>query len=523
MSTDPSPTSVDLADYVRVIRRQLWLIVLITLLVAGAAAAYTVTRATTYVASAQVALPAATTEASREQRLADVETEVAVMRSELVAARAAEELGVDNARQLRRRLSVDPPTEARVMTVRFRADDAEEARLGAQAFAEAYIAHNRERVQSQIDEQSSTIEQQIDAAEQQLADAQARRADADPGSPEERSAENAIVRLNNDLAQLNNQLAEVQTQAVDGGQVITPATTPGSATSRSIVRNTALGLLVGLALGLAAAFIRNRFDQEVGGAVDIAQVLGVPILGTIPDRRNQGARLVMTDAPESAAADAFRRLRSSFLVAAEDIDAGVVGVSSAVAGEGKSTVVANLAAALGQAGSVGDADLRRPAPAGDRRDLRPRRRLRAAPGAPGREHHRGGVPAGGRARQAAGAHQRRPAPQPGRPAAVVEDAAGHRRGPQAVRDRAGGHAAGPGRGRRHRARPDARHHGDGRLGHRDHRGRVQRGPHPAAPGPGPGARRGHQPRHGPHRPLRRVLPGPRHHLQLITRKSSPTR
>src|SRR5688500_8155768 len=119
MSTDPSPTSVDLADYVRVIRRQLWLIILITLLVAGAAAAYTLTRATTYVASAQVALPAATSEDNREQRLADVETEVAVMRSDLVAARAAEELGEDNARQLRRRLSVDQPTEARVMTVRF--------------------------------------------------------------------------------------------------------------------------------------------------------------------------------------------------------------------------------------------------------------------------------------------------------------------------------------------------------------------------------------------------------------------
>jgi uncharacterized protein involved in exopolysaccharide biosynthesis len=121
MSTDPSSTSVDLADYVRVIRRQLWLIVVITLLVAGAAAAYTLTRPTTYVASAQVALPAATSEDSREQRLADVETEVAVMRSDLVAARAAEELGEDNARQLRRRLSVDQPTEARVMTVRFRA------------------------------------------------------------------------------------------------------------------------------------------------------------------------------------------------------------------------------------------------------------------------------------------------------------------------------------------------------------------------------------------------------------------
>lgn len=363
MSTDPSSTSVDLADYVRVIRRQLWLIVLITLLVAGAAAAYTLTRPTTYVASAQVALPAATSEDSREQRLADVETEVAVMRSDLVAARAAEELGEDNARQVRRRLSVDQPTEARVMTVRFRAGEAQEARQGAQAFVEAYIAHNREKVQSQIDERAGAIEQQIDGTEQQVADAQTRRNDAEPGSPEERSAENSIVRLNNDLAQLNNQLAEVKTQAIDGGQVITPATTPGSPASRSVVRNTALGLLVGLALGLAAAFIRNRFDQEVGGAVDIAQVLGVPILGTIPDRRNQTARLVMTDAPESAAADAFRRLRASFLVAAEDIDAGVVGISSAVAGEGKSTVAANLAAALGQAGRsvvLISADLRRP-------------------------------------------------------------------------------------------------------------------------------------------------------------------
>jgi capsular exopolysaccharide synthesis family protein len=74
--------------------------------------------------------------------------------------------------------------------------------------------------------------------------------------------------------------------------------------------------------------------------------------------------LVAVHAPETTQADAFRRLRTSVAIAADEVGAKVIAITSAVAGEGKSTVAANLAVTLEQSGRrvlLISGDLRRPA------------------------------------------------------------------------------------------------------------------------------------------------------------------
>src|SRR3954453_22750350 len=73
--------------------------------------------------------------------------------------------------------------------------------------------------------------------------------------------------------------------------------------------------------------------------------------------------LVMLADPTSAAAEAYRSLAANLQFAYADRQMQTVGVTSAAAGEGKSTTAANLAGALGEGGRrviVIDADLRRP-------------------------------------------------------------------------------------------------------------------------------------------------------------------
>jgi non-specific protein-tyrosine kinase len=67
--------------------------------------------------------------------------------------------------------------------------------------------------------------------------------------------------------------------------------------------------------------------------------------------------------PHSPAAEAYRSLAANLQFAYADRQLQTIGVTSAAAGEGKSTTVANLAVALAQSGRrviVVDADLRRP-------------------------------------------------------------------------------------------------------------------------------------------------------------------
>jgi capsular exopolysaccharide synthesis family protein len=73
--------------------------------------------------------------------------------------------------------------------------------------------------------------------------------------------------------------------------------------------------------------------------------------------------LVMLADPRSPAAEAYRSLAANLQFAYADRQLQTIGITSAAAGEGKSTTVANLAIALAEGGRrviVIDADLRRP-------------------------------------------------------------------------------------------------------------------------------------------------------------------
>ncbi len=77
----------------------------------------------------------------------------------------------------------------------------------------------------------------------------------------------------------------------------------------------------------------------------------------------RGGALTMLADPRSPAAEAYRSLAANLQFSYADRQLQTVGITSAAAGEGKSTTVANLAIALAEGGRrviVIDADLRRP-------------------------------------------------------------------------------------------------------------------------------------------------------------------
>jgi len=131
------------------------------------------------------------------------------------------------------------------------------------------------------------------------------------------------------------------------------------------VRNGAIGLFLGIVLGLVVVFLVDAADTRVRSADTIRDALGLRLLGRLPAPSSRSARegIVMLSAPGSAEAEPYRVLRTSFDFANAEHDARTVMVTSAGTGEGKSTTAANLAVALARSGRrvvLIDADLRRP-------------------------------------------------------------------------------------------------------------------------------------------------------------------
>lgn len=112
----------------------------------------------------------------------------------------------------------------------------------------------------------------------------------------------------------------------------------------------ALGGLLGAIAAIAAAFVRESLDARVPRDADARSAAGTQVLGWIPERGRQ-ASPVMSSAPLSQQAEAYRSLRANLLAIAEEHERRVIAVSSALAGEGKTEVTANLGLAIAQTGA----------------------------------------------------------------------------------------------------------------------------------------------------------------------------
>jgi succinoglycan biosynthesis transport protein ExoP len=131
-------------------------------------------------------------------------------------------------------------------------------------------------------------------------------------------------------------------------------------------RNGGIAVVLGLILGLGAAFLAEALDTRVRSVDKVRDALGIPVLGQLPTPPKSVAKegkLVMMAAPTSQEAESFRTLRANLAFANAHHKARVLMVTSAVDQEGKSTTVANLAVALARGGRsvvLIDADLRSP-------------------------------------------------------------------------------------------------------------------------------------------------------------------
>ena len=136
--------------------------------------------------------------------------------------------------------------------------------------------------------------------------------------------------------------------------------------SPNVPLNLGLGAVGGLGLGLAFAFFVAFIDDRVKSSFDIEGVIGLPLIGIIPQIKKMDpadkAQIVVNNADRQVA-EGFLALHSSLRLKDESKNAKCILTTSTIPGEGKSFTTTNLAltfAAHGEKVVVVDCDLRKP-------------------------------------------------------------------------------------------------------------------------------------------------------------------
>lgn len=356
-----------LRDYARVIARRKWVVTAATIATVASALGMVALQEPVYSSSSQVLVRARNTDTIFTNTnsgvftaASAVPTEIAVLESELVSNRVRDNLGLDRTPP---RVSASQVGTTDVVNAVVRSGDAVTSKVLADAYVDAYIAIKREQAVSglisggeEISKKLTELQAQIDDIDLQIANDSA---DADLSLKRNSLIDQqALFKQRLDQLQVDAQLA------TGGAQMLREASVPTSPVEPTPLRSALLALIVGLLLGLGAAFLLDFLDDTVKAPDDLVRASGgLSLLSVVPSNPPPDNRPVALSKPGDYAAEVYRGLRTSLQFLSLDSDFRTMQFTSPMPGDGKTTTAANVATVFAQAEVktlLIDADLRKP-------------------------------------------------------------------------------------------------------------------------------------------------------------------
>jgi succinoglycan biosynthesis transport protein ExoP len=354
---DFEQTGLSTKLFLEIVRRRAPLILLCVILGAGLAYGYSKHKTKKYVASAALAFNSN----SLDQQIAGLSTSGSSASNSLLtqqnsnlelvrlggpAARTARLVGHGlTADEVGASISVATQTESGIITV---SATSSSPRLAA-AIANTYT---RQFVKEQSASTRRFFKSALGLVEKQLAEL----------SPAQRFGTDGL-----DLQERAHTLDLLAELGYNNVQVAQEALVPTSPSSPKTSRNTILGAIAGLALGFLIAFLLERIDPRIRSAEDLEAIYRLPVLGRIPKSAaltsSRGRVRSKGSALPPAEAEAFSLICAHLRFFKVGGEMRTLLITSAEAGDGKTTIARHLAEASARLGSrvlLLEIDLRHP-------------------------------------------------------------------------------------------------------------------------------------------------------------------
>lgn len=224
-----------------------------------------------------------------------------------------------------------------------------------------------------IDQRLRSDRQTVISLTDQMRDYQ-RRVEATPGHERDLAAlmrdyEAAQAQYQSLLVRQSQTQLSGRMDQLDRGiafKIAESARTPAKPSSPHRERIAAMGVLLGLGLGVLLAFAKEQLNTKFKDALELQNLTDLPVVTEVPSIRakSKPGRLVTVSDPQCVAAEQYSMLAMKIRQSCGDAESVVLALTSATGGEGKTLTSVNLSVALsrGNSGKVLllDADLRRP-------------------------------------------------------------------------------------------------------------------------------------------------------------------
>lgn len=235
------------------------------------------------------------------------------------------------------------------------------------------IRRSTETFLANLDQEILALQPRIDSMSAGLRKVPEQKLQAEKLERNRKIVESMITLVEGELKDAEIAAAVTDSTATVLDEAVTPAPQGGSSTTLIY----AVGLFSGLLVGVIVAFMRDWLDTTVRTEQDLAAIIGVAVIGTIPNLQQQarsvGYRLPVPDGADAAtpatgreyqtpAAEAYRTLRTNLNYLTPPRPPHVIVITSALPGDGKTTTAVNLAVTLGHQGQrviLIDAETRR--------------------------------------------------------------------------------------------------------------------------------------------------------------------
>ena len=357
---------LDLRDYINVIMARKWVILRVAIAVTLIAAVWSVLQPPVYEGEAKVLIAEKGSGADlfgslgldiSSQPERGLQTQVQLMQMRPLVENTIRKLGLGvTPEQLAGSIQVTAVGQTNVVSVVVRDGDGAQAAAIANALADEFVAWSREYKRESINSAADEVQVRLDEARNEILELGREIAALDEDEKVGADLQAELAIATGTYTTLAAKLEELRINAqleVGSGRVVSPAIAAAEPVEPTPVRNTALGLVVGLVLGLGMAFLYEYLDNTLKSSEEIEALLGVPVLGLIPaeqyEKGEKRRTTILTD-PGSAASEAYRVLRNNLDFINFEHDIKTLLITSAAPSEGKSTLAANLAAGLAQAG-----------------------------------------------------------------------------------------------------------------------------------------------------------------------------